>query len=357
MLQQRQKVLAMAPSTRDSDASTGGPPPAPIQNKANNAHCWLLKRAELHRLQKSPLPQTESLALMKILLATPAHGGMVCLGYHQSILSMYAFFRDEFPGIQFEDRSVVCSVLPLARNILASMLLNDKSFTHLLFVDSDMGFSPSMIAKMIAFQKPLVGCIYPMKQFDYDWFHASGLMHKDPLVARMLANDYVGGQGSLITTTGPNGERQTQVVEGFVKVSYAGTGIMLIHRDVLQAIKDRFPELWVPTPSEMYRKHGLKGGVLQCFDSFQGADGLFPGEDIAFCRRWVDGCGGEIWSCVDEAILHIGQENFVGHYLLKMQHGDALAAKPPAALSSMLPIQESARPVTRSERRAMRRAR
>ena len=294
---------------------------------------------------------------MKILLATPAHGGMVCLGYHQSILSTHAFFRAEFPGIQFEDRSIVYSVLSISRNILASMVLNDTSFSHLLFVDSDMGFSPSLIAKMIAFQKPVVGCIYPMRKFNYDWFHASGFVHKDPMMARMLANDYVGGNGALITTAGPKGERQPQLVDGFVKVSYAGTGIMLIQRDVLQAIKDRFPELWVAKPSEMYRQHGLKGGLLQCFDSVQGADGLFPGEDIAFCRRWVEGCGGEIWSCVDEAIMHIGQENFIGHYLLKMVHGDALAAKPPAALASVLPIQESARPVTRSERRAMRRAR
>ena len=72
----------------------------------------------------------------------------------------------------------------------------------------------------------------------------------------------------------------------------------------------------------------MHGGVLQCFDSIQGPDGLFPGEDIAFCRRWVEGCGGEIWSSVDEAIVHIGQENFVGQYLFKLQRGEALGPAP-----------------------------
>ena len=265
---------------------------------------------------------------MKILLGTPAHGGMVCLGYHESVLRTLATFRNEFPGIQFENRSIVCSVLPLARNILASMVLNDPSFTHLLFIDSDMGFSPSLIAKMIAQQKPVVGAVCPQKKFNYDWFHASAKTHPNPAVARILANDYVGGQGAIMTTPGPDGKRQTQMVEGFVRVSYAGTGIMLIHRSVFETMKEKFPELWVANPGERHKQFGLEGGVLQCFDVVQGPDGLFPGEDLAFCRRWVDVCGGEIWSCIDEAIAHIGQENFVGQYLLKMQLGDALVQEP-----------------------------
>jgi hypothetical protein len=268
---------------------------------------------------------------MKILLGTPVHGGMVCLGYHETILRTLAFFAKEYPGIGFETRSIVSSVLPFARNILASMTLNDTSFSHLLFVDSDMGFSPALIAKMIALQKPVVGCICPKKSFNYEWFHASAATHDDPMIARLLANDYIGGQGAVIAQTGPNGERSARLVDGFVRVQYAGTGILLVHRDVLAAIKARFPELWVENPGEKYRSFGLEGGVLQCFDSMQGPDGLFPGEDIAFCRRWVEGCGGEIWASVDEAIVHIGQENFVGQYLLKLQRGEALAPAPPAA--------------------------
>ena len=268
---------------------------------------------------------------MKILLGTPVHGGMVCLGYHETILQTLAFFGTQFPGIKFETRSIVCSVLPLARNILASMTLNDASLSHLLFVDSDMGFSPALIAKMIAFRKPVVGCICPKKSFNYEWFHASAATYDNPMVARLLANDYIGGQGAVIAETGPNGERSARLVDGFVRVQYAGTGILLINRDVFIAIKARYPELWVENPGEKYRSFGLQGGVLQCFDSTQGPDGLFPGEDIAFCRRWVEGCGGEIWSSVDEAIVHIGQENFVGQYLLKLQRGEALAAVTPAA--------------------------
>ena len=50
-------------------------------------------------------------------------------------------------------------------------------------------------------------------------------------------------------------------------------------------------------------------------------NGIFVGEDIAFCKRWVEGCGGEIWSVVTETILHVGTDRFVGRFLTKLEHG------------------------------------
>ena len=80
-----------------------------------------------------------------------------CTGYYTSVVKTLLFFKDEYPGIEIDLRLLSLSILPLARNLFASLVLEDKSYTHLLFVDSDMGFSPSLIAKMIAFQKPVVG--------------------------------------------------------------------------------------------------------------------------------------------------------------------------------------------------------
>ena len=48
---------------------------------------------------------------------------------------------------------------------------------------------------------------------------------------------------------------------------------------------------------------------------------LYVGEDMAFCLRWVEGCGGEIWSVVTETILHVGTDRFVGRFLTKLEHG------------------------------------
>lgn len=269
---------------------------------------------------------------MKILLGTPVHGGLVCLGYHEAVIRMLAFFRENFPTVQFENRSPVSSMVTFARNLLASMVLNDKSFSHLLFIDSDMVFSPTLIAKMIAFNKPVVGCLCPMKTFDYAWFHASGVVHENPLIARLLANNFVAG-GGLITTKGPNGEARPELVDGFVRATYGGTGIMLIQRDVFEQIRQRFPELWVEKTDTAYRAFGLQGGVLQCFETIAAENGIYNGEDVSFCHRWVNGCGGEIWCCVDEIIGHIGQETYLGQYIVKMQKGESLFSLPGESVS------------------------
>jgi hypothetical protein len=267
---------------------------------------------------------------MKVLLGTPNHGGQVHLGYHESIIRLLAFFRDNFPNIEFETRHPVCSMVTFARNVLASLVLNDRSYTHLLFIDSDMVFSPSLIARMIAFNKPVVGCICPMRSFDYTWYHASGIVHQDPMVARLLAATYIGAAG-LMTSKGPNGDAQTEVVDGFVRAHYGGSGIMLIRRDVFEQLKQRYPELWVEKTGSLHRAFGLNGGVLQCFECVQAANGIYIGEDVSFCARWVNGCGGELWTCVDEVVGHVGQENFLGQYLLKMQKGESLFSMPSVA--------------------------
>jgi hypothetical protein len=279
---------------------------------------------------------------MKILLGTPVHGGVVCLGYHEAIIEMLAFFRQNFPTVHFDRRNPVSSMITFARNLLASLVLNDKSYTHLLFIDSDMVFSPALIARMIAFNKPVVGCMCPMKTFDYNWFHASGVIHQDPLVARLLANNYVSGEG-LMKKIEANGETRPELVDGFVRATFGGTGIMLIQREVFEQIKERYPELWVEKTNAFYRAFGLTGGVLQCFETIPGENGIYNGEDVSFCHRWVIGCGGEIWCCVDEVIGHIGQENYLGQYILKMQKGESLFSLPAEGASLPLAVDARAR--------------
>jgi hypothetical protein len=259
------------------------------------------------------------------MLATPAHGGQVCVGYHQSVVNTLMFFKTEYPGIEIEPRTLSMSILPLVRNIFASFILEDASYTHLLFVDSDMAFSPSLIAKMIAFQKPVVGIIAPRRRFDYKTYFQLGRDLDDPLTSKLLAAEYI-GTGSIARVKGPDGDSTYEIKDGFVRTTGVGTGILLIERSVFETIRERYPEQWVASPGKQGEASGLKGGLLHCFDPEKGEDGLYPGEDVAFCRRWVDGCGGEVWANVDEFIVHIGQENFIGQYLFKLQHEAALSA-------------------------------
>jgi hypothetical protein len=256
---------------------------------------------------------------MKVLIATPVYGDTVSSGYHSSILETIGLFAREFPHIEFVHAVRSTSFFPQVRNILASDVLNDETYTHLLLIDPDMGFSPALIAKMLAFGKPVVGAIYPEKKRDYDSFRRALVAGATAVSAELSAMEYVYGGDALVTTRGRDGRDEITVVDGFVRVKRAGTGILLVAREALARIRDQMSHLWKPEPEEWVRDIGLKtGGYLQCFSVETGADGLEIGSDVAFSRRWVDVCGGEIWSCVDEAIIRTGGENYVGHFLTQL---------------------------------------
>lgn len=258
---------------------------------------------------------------MRVTIATPVYGETMSTGCHISIIDTLRFFGREFPHIGFSTRVLSTSFFPTARNVLASNFLADPTATHLLFVDSDMSFSPELVAKMLAFGKPVVGAIYPEKPADFDAFRRSIGRTSSPLHAQMAAVSYVYGGDAILGREGRDGKREIEVIDGFVRVRRAGTGIVMIAREALETIREKMPDLWVATPSEWLYGIGLsrEAGYIQCFDVVPQRDGTQIGSDVAFSDRWVQGCGGEIWSCVDEAIVRSGADNFVGHYLTHLQ--------------------------------------
>jgi hypothetical protein len=263
---------------------------------------------------------------MKILLATPAYGGQVTTTYCDTVMAVLDHFAEQHPQIRFEHKFLSLSLLPFMRNLFANTVMQDESYTHLLFVDADMGFAPSLIEHMIAADKPVIGAICPHRRFDLDKFYSLGEKIADPAIARLVAIEYVSsGSIELVDGTSLDGEPRPAsnlVTDGpCIRVRDIGAGILLIRRDVFGRIKERYPDLWCEWIEDTYGKFGLRGGVLQCFEPMPDPRGHYCGEDMSFCRRWVEGCAGEIWAVVTETITHVGPEKFTGNFLAKLQHG------------------------------------
>ena len=263
---------------------------------------------------------------MKILIGTPATGEMVTTTYCETLFWLFEHYRSKHPEIRLEHKFLSLALLPYMRNYFASRVLNDKSFTHLLFIDADMGFAPTLIEQMVALNKPVVGCIYPRRQLDLAQFYALRERIADFQAARMVAQTYVGAGTSIDfgekTKVGdPLRLDKLSTEGGAIKVHHWGTGVMLIQRGVFEKMKGAYPALWSADIEGNYSRLGLTGGVLQCFESMTDEHGIYVGEDISFCRRWTEGCGGEIWSVVTETVIHVGNERFVGRFLTKLEHG------------------------------------
>ena len=258
--------------------------------------------------------------MSKILIGTPAYDGVLTIACVSSVLQLMESMKKTEPNISFKWRQVPGALVDQARNFLASHVLENRDYTHLLFVDFDMGFSPALIAKMLHFDRLVVGCIYPLKHIDLQKVHTEARSHPEARVAIAKALNFVGSAAMITEFAGSGSTRPAiRMEQGFVRVRYAGAGLMLIKREVLEQLKERFPQLWCSINAEAQAYLGLSEGVLQCFSSFQDSKGMFMGEDVSFCRRWIDGCGGEIWACISEEVTHVGRFTYTGRFIDRLQ--------------------------------------
>ncbi len=75
-----------------------------------------------------------------------------------------------------KNRGINCTFYPIffeslisrARNASVAHFLEDEESTHLLFIDSDIIFTPDDVFKLIAANKDVVAGIYPKKYITWD---------------------------------------------------------------------------------------------------------------------------------------------------------------------------------------------
>lgn len=165
------------------------------------------------------------------------------------------------------------------RNVVLSFWYDAlPEFTHLLFVDADMGFPAQMVLDMITFGEPMVGAIYRQKRPDIGWVASGGLDKPDHR-------------------------------NGFIEVEGLGMGCFLIRRDaiapMIEAFPDKiYPHIAIPAFSTPQNR------TLGFFDCMRIAEGKVS-EDIAFCKRYR-AAGGKVWATTAYSTTHEGMFGFSG---------------------------------------------
>lgn len=150
---------------------------------------------------------------------TPNPDIRLCVG-----LPVYGGYHPNFvPGLLDLVRRPPChlqiaplvgdSLVSRARNRIAAAFLRSDC-THLLFLDTDLIFSPDHIARLIGHKIPFVIGLYPKKQEKLAW---------------------------VCNTRADFPPRDPET--GLQRILYGGTGCMLIAREVFEAIIEKFPDL------------------------------------------------------------------------------------------------------------------
>jgi hypothetical protein len=220
-----------------------------------------------------------------ILVAIPAYGNQVSVATLNTTHSLIQEFSAK--GIRGGIAAFSYPDVSEARNILLTGWYDGcQEATHLLFIDSDMGFPPQVVLDMLVFNEPMVGAIYPKKVLPVQWA-ASGLP-----------------------------ESEVQRSGGFMTVAGLGMGCFLIRRDAIDTMLEKMPEL-IDTRMKYHAAKDMLGGrIIRAFDPFDNPNDNQAGklsEDLAFCQRWRT-CGGEVWAAINHEIEHVGQYSYKTNY-------------------------------------------
>lgn len=242
---------------------------------------------------------------VNVLIATPCYGGVTHVLYNQSVRWLMATFQKYGIRHQVLETSTE-SLIPRARNAFASHVAFDLDpfgdrYTHLLFIDADIGFHPDNIIQAIGFDKDIVALPYPCK--DINWSQIIRAVQKgvtEPdLLSRMGSRPIVNTNGQAIQF---NTARPTQFPQ-------LGTGALLIKREVLL----KFAE-------DPARKYTLMAGERKFGSREFGCDffqiGINPetryydSEDYRFCLD-ARKMGFETWMLPWAITNHTGNYTFV----------------------------------------------
>lgn len=245
----------------------------------------------------------------KLFVATPMYGGACAGMYARSIADLAAICAKYNIPLQlyylFNE-----SLITRARNYCVDEFLRSDA-THLMFIDSDIGFNPQDVIALLALQTDeseydVIGGPYPKKCISWEKIKIAvdkGFADEDPNVLEKFVGDYV---------FNPKGGMKEIPIGKPVEVMELGTGFMMIRRATFDTYKEAYP-------NQSYKPDHVR---TEAFDGSREIHAYFDciidpvsrrylSEDYMFCYN-VEKMGKKVWLCPWMSMNHVGMYNFGG---------------------------------------------
>ena len=251
----------------------------------------------------------EELRKRKLFLATPMYGGN-CVGMYTRAVADLAAICAKY-GIPLQLYFLFNeSLITRARNYCADEFLRSDA-THMLFIDSDIGFNPQDVLALLAMQDDdseydVIGAPYPKKCISWEKIKMAvdkGVADEDPNKLEKFVGDYVFNPR--------NGQREIPIGEP-VEVMEMGTGFMMIRRKTFDKYKEVFPHLHYKP--DHIRTDAFDGSreIMAYFDCIiDPVSKRYLSEDYMFCYN-VQKAGMKVWFCPWMQTQHVGTYVFGG---------------------------------------------
>ncbi len=215
---------------------------------------------------------------MSIFIALPCYGGVVCEKTTMSLFNLGKLFvREGIPHGLFTVAN--SSLISQGRSKIANFFLNNTEHEYLFFLDSDIGFDPASVLKLMSSGKDIVAAPYPMKSI--------------PLRYNYKLASPEEKQGDL------------------VKIEHNGMGFVMIKRQVFYDIASAYPELkYYPSldDSNVKPSEAEYHNSYHYFLEYKHGTHYMP-EDISFFFR-ARSLGYECWLDTSIKLSHTGSHLF-----------------------------------------------
>jgi hypothetical protein len=237
---------------------------------------------------------------VKLFLGTPTQHGLVSSVYANAVASLHYKFASAGMNVSIGNITGSCYVAD-ARNQTVDQFL-ETDCTHLLFVDSDIGFNPDYVFHFLHFMEQMpeckiMGAQYPKKSID--WATVVKAI-KTGMPAEMLP--YVASEGTVSYLTDENGNvippKSKEEAERPFEVKELATGFMMIKREIFETYQRTYPERLFDKDRWMYFQCEVMAGQEK-----------YIGDDFFFCRQ-MRAAGEKIWLCPWMDISHHGMHEF-----------------------------------------------
>lgn len=249
------------------------------------------------------LPRS-ALADMHPVIMSPSHDGRYYGNYVKSILALAAAHTGaKYPLQMYLHQGE--SLITRARNDSVAEFLAHPEWTHLCWVDTDIGFSVEAFHRLLLADRDVVAGVYPLKK---DYWPQNGID------AHMTQQQFNAKYTSYTINVLPDQNNEVHINiddDGFFELSEAPTGFMAIKREVFQKLMQAYPDLQYKTDSVDVVDKGFHYRFYDCM--VDSVTKRYMSEDYSFCYLWSK-IGGKIYADSRSNLTHMGNKVYQGPF-------------------------------------------
>lgn len=219
-----------------------------------------------------------------LLIACPSYNDTISVPTMKGIIELSLLLKKEKIPYNFfnvSGDSLVCR----ARNMVIASFIK-TGFSHMIFIDTDIGFTPNDVLKMMATGHEVVGGFYPKKKLCFD----------------SIAQKAKGGSGHPYEYVTTLEGTKFNLNKGCIEVKEIGTGFLMLRRTAIDKLIKAYPNLKYKT---QYCTPEQNPEDFYAFFDTAIVDDIYLSEDYYLCHLWRK-LGNKVYGFIDAKLTHTG---------------------------------------------------